>query len=129
MVGIYDREDYILLSYASQEYRRLDAAPPAQEQGTTRWVDSFGETTTTRSEVLMGFMDDAKKMADDAATKAKQVASDAKEKSGPTLDKAKATAGEWTDKAKATAARCRGSSPRRSARSAGAALRARRGSA
>ena len=54
-------------------------------------------------EALMGFMDDAKKMADDAATKAKQVAADAKEKSGPALDKAKATAGEWTDKAKVKA--------------------------
>ena len=51
----------------------------------------------------MGFMDDAKKMADDAATKAKQVAADAKEKSGPTLDKAKTTAGEWSDKAKVKA--------------------------
>jgi hypothetical protein len=38
-----------------------------------------GETTTKRSEVLMGFMDDAKKMADDATAKAKQVAADAKE--------------------------------------------------
>ena len=75
-----------------------------EEQGTTKWVDSVGETTTTQSEVLMGFMDDAKKMADDAATKAKQVAADAKEKSGPTMDKAKATAGEWSDKAKATPA-------------------------
>ena len=48
----------------------------------------------------MGYMDKAKKMADDAAAKAKGTAADLQVKAGPTYEKAKVKAGELGGKAK-----------------------------